>query len=109
DLLVRFNDDYQLPPLYVTENGVAFPDQLVDGAVHDEDRRLYLEQHFAAAAEAQAAGVPLRGFFIWTLMDNFEWAMGYTPRFGLVWTDFHTQERILKDSARWLSGEIAGG
>lgn len=109
DLLVRFNDDYELPPVYVTECGVAFPDQLVDGAVHDEDRRQYLEQHFAAAGSALAAGVPLRGFFIWTLMDNFEWAMGYTPRFGLVWTDFDTQERIPKDSARWLSEEIARG
>ncbi|MDJ0497095.1 MAG: GH1 family beta-glucosidase [Acidimicrobiia bacterium] len=109
DLLVRFNGDYQLPPVYVTENGVAFPDQLVDGAVHDENRRVYLEQHFAAAAEAHAAGVPLRGYFIWTLMDNFEWAMGYTPRFGLVWTDFDTQERILKDSARWLGEEISRG
>jgi beta-glucosidase len=107
DLLVRFNTDYQLPPVYVTENGVAFADQLVDGAVHDEDRRSYLERHFAAAAEAMAAGVPLRGYFVWTLLDNFEWAQGYSQRFGIVWTDFETQERVIKDSGRWFSGEIA--
>ena len=109
DLLVRFNADYELPPVYVTENGVALPDELVDGAVHDEDRRRYLEQHFAAAASALAAGVPLRGFFVWSLLDNFEWAKGYSQRFGLVWTDFETQERILKDSALWFSEEIARG
>ena len=109
DLMVRFNEDYELPAVYVTESGVAFPDELVDGAVHDEDRRRYLEQHFKAAAVARAAGVPLRGYFIWTLMDNFEWAMGYSQRFGLVWTDFDTQERVLKDSAVWLSEEIARG
>ncbi|MDJ0664720.1 MAG: GH1 family beta-glucosidase [Acidimicrobiia bacterium] len=108
DLLVRFSDAYELPPVYITESGVAFPDELVDGAVHDEGRRRYLEEHFAAAAEAQAAGVPLRGYFIWTLMDNFEWAMGYTPRFGLVWTDFDTQERIIKDSGYWLAETISG-
>lgn len=107
DLLVRFNDDYRLPPVYVTENGVAFADELVDGAVHDENRRNYLERHFAAAAEAMAAGVPLRGYFVWTLMDNFEWAQGYSQRFGLVWTDFETQERVIKDSGRWFSAEIA--
>ena len=107
DLLVRFNEEYQLPPVFVTENGVALPDELVDGSVHDEDRRRYLEQHFAAAAAAAAAGVPLRGFFVWSLMDNFEWAKGYSQRFGLVWTDFETQERILKDSARWFRDEIA--
>ena len=109
DLLVRFNDDYQLPPVYVTENGVAFPDELIDGSVHDDDRSRYLEQHFAAAAAALAAGVPLRGFFVWSLMDNFEWAKGYSQRFGLVWTDFETQERILKDSARWFSEAIEHG
>lgn len=106
-LLTRFRDDYELPPVYITENGAAFPDKLVDGAVHDEDRRDYLERHIAAVAEALAAGVPLRGYFVWSLMDNFEWAQGYSQRFGLVWIDYETQERILKDSARWFASEIS--
>ena len=108
DLLTRFNEDYDLPPTYVTEGGVALSDQLVDGAVHDDERRDYLAQHFAAASDALAAGVPLSGYFIWSLMDNFEWAHGYSQRFGLVWTDYATQTRILKDSAHWFATEITG-
>jgi beta-glucosidase len=108
DLLTRLNEDYDLPPTYVTEGGVALPDQLVDGAVRDDERRDYLARHFAAASDARAAGVPLRGYFIWSLMDNFEWAHGYSQRFGLVWTDYATQTRILKDSAHWFATEITG-
>ena len=88
---------------------MALPDRLVDGAVHDHARRDYLDRHFAAAADALAAGVPLRGYFIWSLMDNFEWAHGYSQRFGLIWTDYATQKRIWKDSAHWFATEIAGG
>lgn len=108
DLLTRFSDDYELPPTYITENGVALPDQVVEGAVHDAGRRRYLERHFEAAAEAMAAGVPLRGYFVWSLLDNFEWAHGYSQRFGLVWTDYDTQRRLLKDSAHWFTSFIAG-
>jgi beta-glucosidase len=107
DVLTRFNHDYDLPPIYITESGAAFPDQLVDGAVRDEDRIRYLADHFAAAADAITAGVLLHGYFIWSLMDNFEWAHGYSQRFGLVWTDYDTQERIVKDSGRWFASEIA--
>lgn len=107
DLLIRFNADYDLPPTYIAENGVAFADELVDGAIHDEGRKDYLARHFAAAAEAIAAGVPLRGYFVWSLMDNFEWSHGYSQRFGLVWTDYDTQRRILKDSARWFASTIS--
>lgn len=107
DLLLRFNEEYDLPSLYITENGAAFSDTVVDGAVHDEDRREYLERHFAAAAEAVAAGVDLRGYFIWSLMDNYEWARGYGQRFGLVRVDYETQERLLKDSAHWYASVIA--
>jgi len=106
DLLIRLNDDYDLPTIYVTENGAAFPDTVVNGAVHDTDRRDYLEQHFAAAADAIAAGVPLEGYFVWSLLDNFEWAHGYDQRFGLVFVDYPTQERTLKDSARWFAERI---
>ncbi|MDJ0959813.1 MAG: GH1 family beta-glucosidase [Acidimicrobiia bacterium] len=107
ELLVRFNEEYDLPPVYITENGAAFPDEVVDGAVHDGDRRDYLERHFSAAAEAVAAGVDLRGYFVWSLMDNYEWARGYGQRFGLVRVDYETQERILKDSAHWYASVIA--
>jgi beta-glucosidase len=106
DVLVRFNDDYDLPPVYVTESGVAFKDLVVDGTVPDDDRRDYLERHFAAAGEALAAGVPLRGYFVWSLMDNFEWQHGYSQRFGLVRVDYDTQQRTLKDSARWFTSFI---
>ncbi len=108
ELLERFHSDYDLPDTYVTEGGVALPDQLVDGAIHDPGRSAYLAEHFAAAAAAIASGVPLKGYFVWTLMDNFEWAHGYSQRFGLVWTDFETLERIPKDSARWFATQIGG-
>ncbi len=107
ELLVRFNSEYDLPPVYVTENGAAFPDEIVDGAVRDVDRCEYLERHFTAAAEAVAAGVDLRGYFIWSLMDNYEWARGYEQRFGLVRVDYDTQERIPKDSYHWYASVIA--
>ncbi len=108
DILLRFHRDYELPPVYVTESGVAFADVEQDGAIHDADRRAYLEAHFAAAAEAYAAGVDLRGYFVWSLMDNFEWQHGYSQRFGLVWVDYATQERIIKDSGHWFGAALSG-
>ncbi|HEY0696380.1 MAG TPA: beta-glucosidase [Micromonospora sp.] len=93
-------------PLYVTENGAAFADRPVDGRVADPDRIAYLDAHLRACQEAVAAGVPLRGYFAWSLMDNFEWSWGYTKRFGLVWVDYATQERIPKSSARWYAETI---
>lgn len=106
DVLVRLNDEYDLPATYVAENGVAFVDEVVAGAVHDEHRRQYLEAHFAAAAEARDAGVPLHGYFVWTLMDNFEWQNGYDQRFGLVRIDYESQERLIKDSGHWFAKVI---
>lgn len=106
DVLVRFNGEYELPRTYIAESGVAFVDEVVDGAVHDENRRHYLETHFAAAAEARDAGVPLHGYFIWTLMDNFEWQNGYDQRFGLVRIDYETQQRTVKDSGYWFAKVI---
>ena len=108
DLLVWITESYGKIPLYVTENGAAFIDYVdQSGAVHDSQRVDYLRDHFAAAHRALASGVDLRGYFVWSLFDNFEWADGYSQRFGLVFIDYHTQERILKDSARWYKSVIS--
>ncbi|MFI6574759.1 family 1 glycosylhydrolase [Nocardiopsis sp. NPDC050513] len=94
--------------LYVTENGCAYEDTVTgDGAVHDPDRIAYYEGHVRAALEAVRSGVPLRGYFAWSLLDNFEWAWGYSRRFGLVHVDYATQERVVKDSGRWYA-RLAG-
>ncbi len=91
-LLNRLNRDYKLPPLYITENGAAFKDVLSpDGKVHDERRLDYLRQHFIQARLAMQDGVDLRGYFVWSLLDNFEWGHGYTKRFGIVGVDYATQ------------------
>lgn len=106
-LLVRLERDYAPGALYVTENGAAYhtgPGE--DGRVRDERRVAYLRSHVEACAEAVAQGAPLRGYFAWSLMDNFEWAEGYHQRFGLVWVDFETLERTPKDSYRWYQGWI---
>ncbi len=95
-------------PLYVTENGAAFDDYVdPEGGVDDEERVAFLEAHLQAAAEAIADGVDLRGYFVWSLMDNFEWADGYGKRFGIVFVDYRTQDRIPKASARWYREVIA--
>lgn len=101
ELLLRLHRDWRLPPLYVKENGAAFRDELVDGQVHDSERVAYLAAHIAAVGDALAQGVPMAGYMVWSLLDNFEWASGYAKRFGLVHVDYATQRRTLKDSARW--------
>jgi len=107
-LLHQLHREYPVPPIYITENGAAYRDQVApDGGVHDPRRIAYLEQHFRAAAQAIENGVPLRGFFVWSLMDNFEWAHGYDKRFGLIHIDFDTQQRTLKDSGKWYAQVIA--
>ncbi|MFI6785793.1 GH1 family beta-glucosidase [Nonomuraea sp. NPDC050383] len=103
EVLQRVARDYPAIPLVVSENGAAFDDVLKDGRVHDAQRTAYLDCHLRACREAIDAGVPLQGYFAWSLMDNFEWAWGYGKRFGLVHVDFETQERVLKDSALWYS------
>jgi beta-glucosidase len=108
ELLGRVHFDYRFPSLYVTENGAAYPDQIsADGQVDDPARVAYLKNHFTEAAKAIAAEVPLRGYFVWSLMDNFEWAHGYSKRFGLIYADYLTQQRVLKTSARWYRRVIA--
>jgi len=102
DLLVRLDLDYDLPPLYITENGAAYKDTVVEGAVHDEERRAYIESHVRAVADAIDQGVDVRGYFVWSLMDNFEWALGYTKRFGIYYVEYATQARILKRSGLWF-------
>jgi beta-glucosidase len=97
DVLVRVHRDYPSLPLYVTENGAAFE------GVADPQRIAYLDSHLRAAHRAIADGVDLRGYFVWSLLDNFEWAFGYSKRFGLIHVDYETLQRTPKDSARWFA------
>ena len=101
ELLLRLHRDYRVPPLFVTENGGAFKDTLQDGRIQDSGRTAYLASHIAAVGEALRQGVPMAGYMVWSLMDNFEWASGYAKRFGIVHVDYATQQRTLKDSALW--------
>jgi beta-glucosidase len=101
DLLIGLHKEYQLPPVYITENGMAAADQLVNGAVHDAGRIDYVLRHLGALRSAMAQGVDVRGYFYWSLMDNFEWNSGYAKRFGLIHVDYASQQRTLKDSALW--------
>jgi beta-glucosidase len=102
ELLLRVHREHPELPLVITENGAAFDDTVSeDGAVHDDDRIDYVRAHLAAVHSAIEQGVDIRGYFLWTLMDNFEWAWGFSKRFGIVHVDFDTQERRFKDSALW--------
>ena len=102
DILTRIKNDYGETPIYVTENGASYQDKLEpDGSVHDAARLKYFERHFEACKTALEAGVNLKGYFVWSLLDNFEWAEGYEKRFGITHVDFETQERRLKDSGKW--------
>jgi beta-glucosidase len=107
DLLLRLKGDYEPMPIFITENGCSLNDVIApDGAVHDPRRIEFLRTHLLALEEAILRGVDVRGYFAWSLMDNFEWAEGYAPRFGITYVDYPTQRRIPKDSARWL-GDVA--
>jgi beta-glucosidase len=104
DVLRMANELAPELPLYITENGAAYEDRLDPGGeILDPERVDYLEKHFEAARDAVQQGLPLRGYFIWSLMDNFEWAWGYSRRFGIVYVDYASQKRIPKQSARWVS------
>ena len=107
ELLVRLHEDYDPPPLYVTENGAAFGDTRRNGTVEDPQRTSYLERHLSAVARAIERGVPVDGYFVWSLLDNFEWARGYAARFGLVYVDYGTLERVPKQSYHWYRDFIA--
>ncbi len=108
NLLTQLHADYGPGLIYITENGASYSDAPDSaGRVRDERRLRYLRDHFAAAWRALDAGVPMAGYFVWSLMDNFEWAKGYTQRFGIVWVDYTTQQRLPKDSALWFKQVIA--
>lgn len=101
ELLLRLHRDYTLPPIFITENGAAFPDEVINQQVHDSQRQRYIARHIAATLEAMRQGVRVDGYFVWSLLDNFEWSSGYAKRFGIVRVDYDTQARSLKDSALW--------
>ncbi|NOT64640.1 MAG: beta-glucosidase [Methylotenera sp.] len=102
DLLTRITKDYNPPEIYITENGSTYDDVVTkDGQIADQKRRSYLVRHLAELKVAMASGVPLKGYFAWSLLDNFEWAEGYTRRFGLIHVDYATQQRRLKLSGEW--------
>ncbi len=104
DTLMQVQRDYAPASVYITENGAAFVDKLDgQGQVKDTRREAYLREHFVQAQRAIAAGAPLHGYFVWSLMDNFEWSYGYSKRFGLIYVDYATQARTIKQSGRWYS------
>ena len=107
-VIKRAGTEYGLQKLYVTENGAAFPDEVgPNGEVDDPKRVAYLKSYLAACHQAIQEGIGLKGYFVWSLMDNFEWALGYSKRFGIVYVDYPTQRRILKTSAKWYRQVIA--
>ncbi len=108
ELLVGIHREYTLPPLFITENGMANADVVVDGGHIDDRARIdYVRWHLEALAQARAEGVDVRGYFYWSLMDNYEWDSGYAKRFGMVHVDYATQQRTLKQSALWYRDGIA--
>lgn len=108
DLLLRLRREYTQIPIYITENGAAFDDVLTnDKHVHDAQRIDYIKAHLSKIAEANMQGANVQGYFLWSLLDNFEWAYGYSKKFGIVHVDFETQERSLKDSALWYRDTIS--
>jgi beta-glucosidase len=106
EMLLKFSRYKNFKELIVTENGAAFHDAVVDGKVKDEKRRNFLEQYIKQVLRAKNEGVNVTGYFVWSFTDNFEWKEGYLPRFGLVYLDFKTQERIIKNSGYWFSDLI---
>lgn len=106
NLLGRMHFDYNFPAIYITENGAAFKDQVVNGEVDDPQRLSYIKRHLKQVHRAIEVGVPVKGYFVWSLMDNFEWAHGYTKRFGIIYIDYETQQRIPKSSAKWYAQVI---
>lgn len=107
ELLLKLKAEYPLPPVYITENGMAHPDRVVDGQVHDRERIDFVRGHLGALQEAIAKGVDVKAYFLWSLLDNFEWNSGYSKRFGIVHVDYATQQRTLKDSALWYREFLA--
>ncbi len=103
NLLKKLNTYKNIPKIYVTENGCAMPEEMIGDEVKDPLRQQFLERYIAQVLRAKQEGVPVDGYFVWSLLDNFEWAEGYRPRFGIVHVDYETQKRTLKDSGKWYS------
>ncbi len=103
ELLGTIHRDAPDLPILITENGASFDDQLQDGRVHDAERTAYLASHLGAVCDALDQGINVRGYLAWSLFDNFEWGFGYTKRFGMVYVDYPTQQRIIKDSGAWYA------
>jgi len=102
NMLGRLHFEYGFPAIYITENGAAFPDEVSpEGQVEDPARLSYIKRHLGMVNEAIQIGVPVKGYFVWFLFDNFEWGFGYSKRFGVVYVDFRNQQRIPKSSAKW--------
>lgn len=108
ELLLKLKGEYPLPPIYITENGMARADQVEGGRVHDPERIAFVQGHLAALRDAIRAGVDVRGYFLWSLLDNFEWNSGYAKRFGIVHVDYATQQRTIKDSGYWYRDFLSG-
>ncbi|MDB5024349.1 MAG: beta-glucosidase, partial [Mucilaginibacter sp.] len=102
-ILKKFDAYPQIRKILITENGAAFPDEVIDGGVDDPKRKEYLQTHLLQVLKAKQEGCKVDGYFVWTLTDNFEWAEGYHPRFGLIYVDFNTQKRIIKSSGYWYA------
>ena len=103
-ILKKYSAYPQIKKILITENGAAFPDEVVDNEVSDDKRVVYLQTHLQQVLKAKQEGCNVHGYFVWTLTDNFEWAEGYRPRFGLIHVDFKTQQRIIKNSGKWYAG-----
>jgi len=109
NLLGRLHFEYSFPAIYITENGAAFPDEVsAEGQVDDPARLSYIKRHLEMVLSAIQIGVPVKGYFAWSLLDNFEWGFGYSKRFGLVHVNYESQQRIPKSSAKWYSQVIDG-
>ena len=106
DLIMRITEDYGPQEIYITENGSAWDDQVTNGEIDDQNRLSYLAKHLAAVMEAKSTGAPVKGYFAWSLMDNFEWAFGYSKRFGIIHVDYATQKRTPKASAYYYRERI---
>jgi len=108
ELLERVSKEYKPKEIFITENGSAWDDEVIDGKVDDPKRVSYLERHLDAMFAAKDKGVPISGYFAWSLIDNFEWAYGYAKRFGIIYVDYQTQKRIPKSSAYYYRERIKG-
>ena len=103
DLIRRLRNEYTDLPIYITENGAAYDDKVEDGRVHDQNRIDYVEKHLQAVSDLNEEGMNIQGYYLWSLLDNFEWSFGYDKRFGIIHVNYETQERIWKDSALWYA------